>query len=91
MPLQSCLSDIGAAAARFKDVVEFGFTQLTSSLIKPRVKPQIDVFLSTSHNLSEVRHGFTHVDVQDIYVISILYADVRKIMTTGKCIFFHVT
>jgi len=45
----------------------------------------------TSRFLSEVCHGFTHVDVQDIYVISILYADVRKIMTTGKCIFFHVT
>ena len=46
--------DIGAAATRFKDVVEFGFTQLTTAVIKPRIKPQIDIFLSTSHNLSDV-------------------------------------
>ena len=43
-------------AARFKDVVEFGFTQLTTSVIKPRIKPQIDIFLSTSHNLTDVSY-----------------------------------
>ncbi|WAR13627.1 COG4-like protein [Mya arenaria] len=48
--LESCLSDIGSAAAKFKDVVEFGFSQLTTAVIKPRIKPQIDIFLSDDYS-----------------------------------------
>ena len=55
---QSCLSDLGAVATRFKDVVDFGFTQLTTTVIKPRIKPQIDIFLSTQHNISDVSSTF---------------------------------
>ena len=51
---QSCLSDLGAAATRFKDVLDFGFTQLKSNAVKPRVKPLTDSYLSTSHTMTEV-------------------------------------
>ncbi|KAL4234686.1 Golgi transport complex subunit 4 [Mactra antiquata] len=64
--LESCLSDIGACATRFKDVVEFGFSQMTQSVIKPRIKPQIDIFLSTSHNISE--DDYTNFEANDPWV-----------------------
>ena len=54
--LQSCLSDLGAVSNKFKDALEFGFSQLNASASKPRIKPCIDVFLSTSHNISEVSY-----------------------------------
>ncbi|XP_060563239.1 conserved oligomeric Golgi complex subunit 4-like isoform X2 [Ruditapes philippinarum] len=64
--LESCLTDIGASATRFKDVVEFGFTQLTTAVIKPRLKPQIDIFLSTSHNISD--DDYTNFEANDPWV-----------------------
>jgi len=54
--LMSCLSDLAAVSNRFKDALEFGFSQLNSSASKPRIKPCIDLFMSTSHNITEVRH-----------------------------------
>jgi len=42
-------------STKLKDVLNFGFDQLTSSAIKPRIKPWVDGFSSTSHNISEVR------------------------------------
>ena len=50
---QSCLSDLGTVSGRFKDVVDFGFSQLSSSAIKPRIRPLADAFLSISHNITE--------------------------------------
>ncbi|KAK3594356.1 hypothetical protein CHS0354_031735 [Potamilus streckersoni] len=64
--LESCLSDLGAVANKFKDVLEFGFSQLTSSVIKPKIKPQIDAFLSTSHNISE--EEFSNYEANDPWV-----------------------
>lgn len=51
---QSCLQDLGAVSTRFKDVLDFGFTQLVAGAVKVRVKPLVDTFLSISHNISEV-------------------------------------
>ncbi|KAL8591236.1 hypothetical protein ACOMHN_017560 [Nucella lapillus] len=51
--LESCLSDLGTVSGRFKDVVDYGFSQLSSSAIKPRIRPLTDSFLSTNHNISE--------------------------------------
>ncbi|XP_052232014.1 conserved oligomeric Golgi complex subunit 4-like isoform X2 [Dreissena polymorpha] len=70
--LESCLTDIGRAATGFKDVVEFGFTQLTSSMIKPRVKPQIDIFLSTLHNLSD--DDYANFEANDPWVQNFIVA-----------------
>ena len=54
------MSDLGAAATRFKDVLEFGFTQLKSNAVKPRIKPLTDSYLSTSHNMTEVSLHITY-------------------------------
>ena len=54
MYFQSCLTDLAAVSSRFKDVLDFGFSQLHSTAIKPRIKPWVDTFLSTSHNISDV-------------------------------------
>ena len=59
--MQSCVTDLGNVAVRLKEVVDFGFSQLGSSAIKPRLKPLTDVFLSTSHNISEVRSISQHL------------------------------
>ncbi|KAL5021531.1 hypothetical protein ScPMuIL_000686 [Solemya velum] len=64
--LESGLTDLGNVANNFKDVVEFGFTQLNSSAIKPRIKPQIDIFLSISHNLLE--EDFSNFEANDPWV-----------------------
>lgn len=60
--LHSCLTDLGAVSSRFKDVLDFGFSQLHVSAVKPRVKPWVDTFLTTSHNLQEVlQHSIVRV------------------------------
>ena len=51
---QSGLTDLGAVSVKFKQVVEFGFSQLSSSVVKPRIRPLVDTFLATNHNLTEV-------------------------------------
>ncbi|XP_070191423.1 conserved oligomeric Golgi complex subunit 4-like [Littorina saxatilis] len=66
--LESCLSDLGTVSGRFKDVVDFGFSQLSSSAIKPRIKPLADSFLSTSHNITE--EEFTVYEANDPWVQS---------------------
>ena len=52
--IKSCLGEVIAVSNKFKDIVDFGFSHLGSSAVKPRIKPLVDTFLSTSHNLSEV-------------------------------------
>ncbi|XP_048748000.1 conserved oligomeric Golgi complex subunit 4-like isoform X2 [Ostrea edulis] len=66
--LQSCVTDLGNVAVRLKDVVNFGFSQLNSSAIKPRLKPLTDAFLSTSHNVSE--DDFSNYEANDPWVQS---------------------
>ena len=51
---QSCISDLGATSARFRDVLDFGFSQLVNNALKLRIRPLVDTFLSTNHNISEV-------------------------------------
>lgn len=51
---QSCLGDLGQLTKKFKDIVDFGFDQLKNSAIKSRIKPMMEVLLSTSHNITEV-------------------------------------
>ncbi|XP_025115796.1 conserved oligomeric Golgi complex subunit 4-like isoform X2 [Pomacea canaliculata] len=64
--LESCLGDLGTVSGRFKDVVDFGFSQLTTSAIKPRIKPVADAFLSTSHNITE--EDFSNYEANDPWV-----------------------
>lgn len=51
--LESCLSGLGSVAASLKSVIDYGMQQLSVSVIKPRVNPWVDAFLSVNHQLSE--------------------------------------
>lgn len=42
--ITSCLSGLSSVNIRLKSVSEFGFSQLKSSAVKPRVKPWLDTF-----------------------------------------------
>ncbi|XP_074645003.1 conserved oligomeric Golgi complex subunit 4-like [Tubulanus polymorphus] len=64
--LKSCLSDLGAVSNQFKSVLEFGFSQLSSSAVKPQVKPWVNTFQSTSHNISE--EDFANYEANDPWV-----------------------
>ncbi|VDI53366.1 conserved oligomeric Golgi complex subunit 4 [Mytilus galloprovincialis] len=86
--LESCLSDLGAAANRFKDVLEFGFTQLQSNAVKPRVKPLADGYLSTSHNITE--EDFSNFEANDPWVqncivqLDTMLAAFKESLTSGN-------
>uniref|UniRef100_A0A182RUR1 Conserved oligomeric Golgi complex subunit 4 n=1 Tax=Anopheles funestus TaxID=62324 RepID=A0A182RUR1_ANOFN len=51
--LDSCLGGLKSVADSLKALVDFGFQQLRSSAIKPRLHPWVDQFLTHNHNLTE--------------------------------------
>lgn len=53
--LESCLSGFTSVANTFSSVRDYGLQQIKSSVVKPRVVPWVDNFLSVSHQLSFVR------------------------------------
>ncbi|XP_041454635.1 conserved oligomeric Golgi complex subunit 4-like [Lytechinus variegatus] len=64
--LDMCLNELTTHTHKFKDVLEYGLSQLNTSAIKPRIKPMVDVFLSTSHNISE--EEFSNYEANDPFV-----------------------
>jgi len=64
--LESCLGEVMVVSGKFKDIVEFGFSSLSSSAVKPRIKPLVEGFLATSHNLSE--EDFSIYEANDPWV-----------------------
>lgn len=48
------MASLSNVTATFKALVEFGMQQLRVSVIKPRVHPWIDVFLTNPHHFTEV-------------------------------------
>ncbi|KAK8374198.1 hypothetical protein O3P69_010955 [Scylla paramamosain] len=51
--LDSCLNDLKATTGKLALVVEFGISQLRATAVKPRVKPWVDIFNTTSHDIKE--------------------------------------
>uniref|UniRef100_A0A182IKX9 Conserved oligomeric Golgi complex subunit 4 n=1 Tax=Anopheles atroparvus TaxID=41427 RepID=A0A182IKX9_ANOAO len=51
--LDSCLGGLKSFGDSLKALVDFGFQQLRSSAIKPRLHPWVDQFLTHNHNLTE--------------------------------------
>uniref|UniRef100_A0A2M4APT9 Conserved oligomeric Golgi complex subunit 4 n=1 Tax=Anopheles triannulatus TaxID=58253 RepID=A0A2M4APT9_9DIPT len=51
--LDSCLGGLRAVGDSLKAAVDFGFQQLRSSALKPRIHPWVDQFATHNHNLSE--------------------------------------
>ncbi|XP_055955306.1 conserved oligomeric Golgi complex subunit 4 [Patella vulgata] len=79
--LETCLNDLGSVPARFKDVVDFGFSQLTSSAVKPRIKPLVDTFLATGHNLTE--EEFSNFEANDPWLQNFI-ANLDNMLKTFK-------
>lgn len=50
--ITSCLSGLSSVNIRLKSVLEFGFSQLKSSAVKPRVKPWLDTFFHSVISLT---------------------------------------
>ncbi|XP_053675501.1 conserved oligomeric Golgi complex subunit 4 [Anopheles nili] len=51
--LDSCLGGLKSVGDSLKALIDFGFQQLRSSAIKPRLHPWVDQFLTHNHNLTE--------------------------------------
>ena len=51
--LDSCMGDLKSTTAKLSNVVEFGMSQLRATAIKPKIKPWVDQFTTTSHDISE--------------------------------------
>ncbi|XP_069957508.1 conserved oligomeric Golgi complex subunit 4 isoform X1 [Cherax quadricarinatus] len=51
--LDSCLNDLKSTTGKFAIVGEFGISQLRATAVKPRVKPWVDIFNTTSHDIKE--------------------------------------
>ncbi|GFO20693.1 conserved oligomeric Golgi complex subunit 4 [Plakobranchus ocellatus] len=64
--LESCVGELTTVANKFKEIVDFGFSQLAASAVKPRVKPLIDAFLAMSHNITE--EEFSNFEANDPWV-----------------------
>lgn len=52
--LESCLSGFSSVTNAFHSVRDYGFQQIRNSVIKPRVVPWVDNFLTISHQLTFV-------------------------------------
>ncbi|XP_021935308.1 conserved oligomeric Golgi complex subunit 4 isoform X2 [Zootermopsis nevadensis] len=68
--LESCLSGLGSVAASLKAVIDYGMEQLRVIVIKPRVNPWVDTFLSVSHQLSE--EDFANYEANEPFVQNLI-------------------
>ncbi|XP_034281558.1 conserved oligomeric Golgi complex subunit 4 isoform X2 [Pantherophis guttatus] len=66
LKLESCLSDMDTVSSKFRDLLQEGLNELTSSAVKPHVKPCINLFLSVSHNIEE--EEFNDYEANDPWV-----------------------
>uniref|UniRef100_A0A8D0GFT0 Conserved oligomeric Golgi complex subunit 4 n=1 Tax=Sphenodon punctatus TaxID=8508 RepID=A0A8D0GFT0_SPHPU len=64
--IDSCLSDLVAVSSKFRDLLQEGLNELTTSAVKPQVKPWINLFLSVSHNVEE--EEFNDYEANDPWV-----------------------
>ena len=57
--LESGLQQLSASSDKFNNVIQYAMNHLQASAIKPRIKPWIDAFHQTTHNITEVsRHSY---------------------------------
>ena len=85
---QSCLGDLSHISNKFKDVLNFGFSQLITSSIKPRLKSAIESFQTTSHNITEVASLiFPHPSIHHSSFLSFICY--LPIITSSSFLFFY--
>ncbi len=51
--LASCLQDLSACATRFKELLDYGFSQMSGNEIKPKLKQWSEPFLAVNHKITE--------------------------------------
>lgn len=61
---------MNAVSSRFKELLDFGFNQLNSNDIKPRIKQACDTYATINHKINEV---FKFLKFKFINFIYILY------------------
>ncbi|BFZ13048.1 hypothetical protein BsWGS_16086 [Bradybaena similaris] len=79
--LESCVGEVATVSNKFKEIGDFGFSQLTTSAVKPRIKPLVDAFLSTSHNITE--EDFFNYEANDPWVQNFIVS-LDSTLTTFK-------
>ncbi|XP_071496788.1 conserved oligomeric Golgi complex subunit 4-like [Diadema antillarum] len=86
--LDMCLTELTTHTNKFKDVLEYGLGQLNASAIKPRIKPMVDMFLSTSHNITE--DEFSVYEANDPFVqefimnLELLLKEFKDLLTSSN-------
>jgi len=55
--MSSCLSGLAAVSNKLTSVLDSGMAALRTAAVKPRIKPWIDAFVSTSHNINDEQLG----------------------------------
>ncbi|KAK7573930.1 hypothetical protein V9T40_011121 [Parthenolecanium corni] len=68
--LDSCLSGFASVKEAFAHVKEYGLLQLKNSVVKPRVVPWVDNFLTVSHQLSF--EEFSSYDANEPFIRSLI-------------------
>ena len=46
---------MNAVSSRFKELLDYGFNQLNTNDIKPRVKQACDIYITINHKINEVK------------------------------------
>ncbi|XP_071957457.1 conserved oligomeric Golgi complex subunit 4-like [Antedon mediterranea] len=64
--LESCIADLAQLNHKFKDVLDYGLSQLNTSAIKPRIKPWVDTYQSVSHSITE--EEFSNYEANDPFI-----------------------
>ncbi|XKL63549.1 hypothetical protein PGB90_005913 [Kerria lacca] len=68
--LESCLSGFSSVTNAFHSVRDYGFQQIRNSVIKPRVVPWVDNFLTISHQLTF--EEFSSYDANEPFIRSLI-------------------
>lgn len=69
--LESCFSDLASLSNNFKNLLDVGVMELSSSCIKPEIRPLISNFLSVSHILTDSE--FSTYEANDPWVEPLIY------------------
>lgn len=51
---KSCLNDLGSVGNKFKELLDFGFNQLNTNELRPRIKQWCEVYTQINHKINEV-------------------------------------
>lgn len=68
--IRTCLSGLAAVSDRLKTVLEAGMSALRTAVVKPRLKPWIDGFVTVPHNINDEQ--FAEYEANDPFVQALI-------------------